>query len=66
MTKPGKNALFYMDFNNRWTGKDATKPCALGLLGHSNYTADGSANTYLSTTHLHTSKNLHDLHTGLT
>ena len=24
-----------MDFNNRRTGKDATKPRALGLLGHS-------------------------------
>ena len=33
MTKPG--ALFYMDLNNRRTGKHATKPRALGLLGHS-------------------------------
>ena len=31
----GWNALFYTYLNNRWTGKDATKPCALGHLGHS-------------------------------
>ena len=30
-------ALFYMDLNNRRTGKDATKPRALGLLGHSEH-----------------------------
>ena len=24
-----------MDLNNRWTGKDTSKPRALGLLGHS-------------------------------
>ena len=36
MTKPGKTrTLFYMDLNNRRTGKDATKPRALGLLGQS-------------------------------
>ena len=33
----GLNALFYMDLNNRQTGKHATKPRALGLLGHSVY-----------------------------
>ena len=27
-----------MDLNNRQTGKDATKPRALGLLGHSDIT----------------------------
>ena len=26
-----------MDLNNRRTGKDATKPRALGLLGHSDF-----------------------------
>ena len=31
----GHNTLFYTDLNNRRTGKDATKPRILGLLGHS-------------------------------
>ena len=31
----GWNALCYVDLSNKRTGKDATKPCALGLLGHS-------------------------------
>ena len=29
--------MFYTYLNNRWTGTDATKPRALGLLGHSVY-----------------------------
>ena len=33
----GLNALYYMDLNNRPIGKDTTKLCALGLLGHSDY-----------------------------
>ena len=39
MTKPGKMHCFYMDLNNRRTGKDRTKPRALGLLGHSDLMA---------------------------
>ena len=31
------NALCYVDLNNRGTGKHTTKPCALGLLGHSEW-----------------------------
>ena len=31
----GHNALFYTYLNNRRTGKGATKPRTLGLLGHS-------------------------------
>ena len=31
----GSNALCFVDLNNRRTGKHATKPRALGLLGHS-------------------------------
>ena len=31
------HTLFYTYLNNRRTGKDATKPRTLGLLGHSNF-----------------------------
>ena len=32
----------FLDFNNRRTGKHATKPRALGLLGHSGVISDDS------------------------
>ena len=35
----GQNTLFGRYLNNRRTGKDATKPHTLGLLGHSDYGA---------------------------
>ena len=34
-TMSGQNALCGRYSNNRRTGKDATNPCTLGLLGHS-------------------------------
>ena len=46
--KTGYIALCYMDLNNRRTGKDAAKPRALGLLGHSVNLTNDKSQIYIS------------------